>query len=417
MDVTEIALDTTVRELCLPEEDRMMKYTEDWKKLEAFRQSMECGNLAKAAYLLDAKMQELAHIFREYLKSKESLKCLSELRSSVEDFSHSNVGNLVKKAVIQTITEHPKYKSACTWANLKITPIVDDSYRDFLLLPGAEFYSRNLGLDDLIELEAIGFSSGSVDSETAEAVGYVLGALLPINWPFWLIAAITGPIGLAIAAASTKSSDSSDDDGLVKVCGGFSPALPALAVSFAGGQIAGKIARSLSNARQRRQSRKAITKSYQQLVNKLCDSDGKFLQQLIRRLLQNAVDSVKKMGEDIPEQLQDLERQLRARVRQQASDLVSYTHVLQSCRTLKKNLLAFILELTASSEVGDADQIKGKAPFRLGRLGPLFKIEEKEKLMTLEVIDSDIVETKSDDIMSVKQCRSAGHFNLFTIMV
>eukprot|EP00118_Oscarella_pearsei_P014931 m.130843 g.130843 ORF g.130843 m.130843 type:complete len:1041 (+) comp38038_c0_seq20:318-3440(+) len=369
LDVIEQSLETVIRELKLPVEERMKKRKGEWKRLQSFKQSNETGEIAEIKALAGGKMNEYMAATAAYLKSKEgrafALKWKTDDLDRIE-VSAREAGRVKEMAVerfSKTVCNVPAYQGLCGWATNELKPKVDK-------------IMKSLKAFEVDVAKALPDTSSSVAEKTADDIS--VAAAVAIAVPLLLIGV---PLGLALSI-------------LVGPLYGI-----AKLVEFV----------------MDKNFRKAVGEVYDGIVEEVCE-DQQMLGNLCYKVVLTTIEPIKIALLDIDERIEDLEKDLEARANQdQEEDLPKFEGLRQAVAKIKGKMGEFILKLDIHEyNAGDVAWPNPKQPIATGSFGSVYRVSiPQRKEVALKVMKNPIDDENADNFLQeLRSCRNLRHASI-----
>lgn len=358
LDQIEDSIEGTIRGLRLPTDERMRKHDEEWKQLQEFKQSRETGEISGLQKMVTAGIDHLVMQLTTYLRSEEANRFAvkwkkSELKEDeLRSLKDKNAEYLVAERFCETIRTYKGYGEFSNWLNQNAMSQMLQVLRD-------------------IHDFKVKISSNRI--------------------------ARTSPKGPRKSRANTSSRSSMFDASTIAWA--VPTALLGAPVALAVGVVGAPIYAVIQLIRHIK-FKKAVDKGYREMVEHCCSKSSRVLRDIVTCLLRTTLEPAKLALTEIPELIDDLERELEARVKQEAEDLPSYERALEEVRDLRGHVANFVLSLRAHDHTVDdledwkddklANELKGQV---------VKKILKGQGAVALKVWDESLAEENADSLL------------------
>ena len=357
LDQIEDSTEGTIRALHLPAEERMQKYETEWKQLQSFKESKERGKIAALQKMIAAHVEHLVMDLATYLQSNEGYRfALKWKKSNLKDeerrsVKEHNVEYLIAERFCETIRNYEGYVDFSNWLNKHAMPEVLDILDKILAFRATISSNRMVGGSPRILRKAASQSSsesGLFDSST-------MAWAVPV-------AILGAPVALAVGIVGA----------------------PIYAVV--------KLIRQMK-------FKKAVDKGYREMVEHSCSKNYHVLRDIVTCLLKTTLEPAKLALREIPELIDDLEHELKARVKQDEEDIPGYEKILELCQEQRGHVANFVLSLRTHDhtisdledwQFEDVDELKGQI---------VKKSLKGEGTVALKVWDEPITEENADSCL------------------
>lgn len=365
MDRIEGMLESALRQLRLPLEEREAKMNDDTRKMLSFQKSMKVGRFAEMKALLEKETETLIELLASYLKSSKSFAVAlkwkkSDLSAAQRTFMDDrNVKDMAASRFCEMICHSTPFKDFCQWVAYNVMPGVLHMLKEFTQLKEAlagghqssyRTHDEYLSNPDKVSIGA-GYAAMAVSA-------LILGMPLAIA-----VGAVVGPVYALV-----------------------------------------KMVSSLKD----RNFRRAVEEAYRDMVQSSCTNNHGGLRAIVTGLLKMSCKAVSLIQEELPDHVCQLEHEMEAMKDVEKGDMHDYEGALVVCQGIKGRISKFKLEMDIHDyKKDDFEKTRSPSGTAKGTYGVVCQVSVPEKgPAALKTLHEEISERNAEVyIKELSNCR------------
>ncbi len=374
MSYAEHALETTIRQLRLPVDERKIRLRQWWEKLEAVESSLENGHLHEITNNLLQKTRKFTTVdLINHLKSENVRNnVLKWRRSALQDeqqqlFDGRKVSEFLQDRITDEIANFGGYKNLREWVNSKFVEDAQKAQKTLNIL-NLDVTGGNTSEKEISVTSDDDVNEDDDDDDVDDHDDVVVRSAKKLK-----IAAVVAATPLLVAAVP-------------------------LALLI--GVIATPVVATLKKIKER-SFKEAVAKAFDDFLTQCQTESGvKNLHNLVLTVLEHSCYSVKFVRNDIPEQIATTRQRLRALEQQDEVHVPKYKELLCRCQEQSGKLSKFALQFYPHRYTySDLTWDQTSEPIGTCSFGTIYKVTlPKMKKAALKLSDDHITPEKALDI-------------------